>query len=65
MRWPYRRTVLDPRFLGALSDRKQGTGFGLVRMIDVITGATGSTGVGIWRIRSALRRSGGRITRSP
>jgi MFS family permease len=40
--------ALDPRFLDELSASEQGTGFGLVRTIYVVTGATGSAGVGLF-----------------
>lgn len=40
--------ALDPRFLDNLSEAEQGTGFGLVRTIYVVTGATGSVGVGLF-----------------
>lgn len=39
--------ALDPRFLDELSEAERGTGFGLVRTIYVVTGATGSVGVGL------------------
>jgi MFS family permease len=40
--------ALDPRFLDQLSEAEQGTGFGLVRTIYVVLGATGSVSVGLF-----------------
>lgn len=40
--------ALDPRFLDHLSESERGTGFGLVRTVYVVTGATGSAGVGLF-----------------
>jgi MFS family permease len=40
-------TSIDPRFLDALDDRERGAGFGLVRTVYTVVGATGSVGVGL------------------
>ena len=39
--------AIDPRFLDAIPDDQEGTGFGLVRTVYTVLGAAGSVGVGL------------------
>jgi MFS family permease len=40
-------SAIDPRFMDELSDKERGMGFGLVRTVYTVIGATGSFGVGL------------------
>ncbi|WP_247731383.1 MFS transporter [Halovivax limisalsi] len=40
-------SAIDPRFIDALPDEQRGTGFGLVRTVYTVVGASGSVGVGL------------------